>query len=254
MQPLIFDAHAHYNDEKFFDRDAVLQSLFANGVCGIVEAATDIESAKKALLLSEQYEKVYAAVGIYPHETHLAPQDACAQLAKLLSHPKAVALGEIGLDYYYDDSPRETQLEWLDAQMELAAQCDKPVVIHDREAHGDCIDAVRRHPHTRGMFHSFSASAEIANELVKRGWYISFSGSVTFKNAVNLQRAASVVPLSQMLLETDSPYLAPVPKRGTRNQSDNILYTASVIAQLHNTSVEEVLQKTCENAHTFFGI
>ncbi len=252
---MIFDAHAHYNDAKFdTDRDAVLQTLFANGVCGIVEAATDLQSAKEALALSERYENVYAALGIYPHETHLAPPDAIEQLYALLQHPKAKAVGEIGLDYYYDDAPHDIQKKWLDAQMELAKECDKPVVIHDREAHGDCIEAVRRHPNTRGMFHSFSASAEIAKELVKRGWYISFSGSVTFKNATNLQRAAQSVPLSQMLLETDSPYLAPVPKRGVRNQSDHIAYVADVIAQLHATTKEEVLRITAENARRFFGI
>ncbi len=252
---MIFDAHAHYNDAKFdTDRDAVLQTLFANGVCGIVEAATDLQSAKAALALAQRYENVYAALGIYPHETHLAPPDAIEQLYVLLQHPKAKAVGEIGLDYYYDDAPHEIQMKWLDAQMELAKECDKPVVIHDREAHGDCIEAVRRHPQTRGMFHSFSASAEIAKELVKRGWYISFSGSVTFKNATNLQRAAQSVPLSQMLLETDSPYLAPVPKRGVRNQSDHIAYVAEVIAQLHATTKEEVLRITAENAHRFFGI
>ncbi len=262
-RPLIFDSHAHYHDSRFKkDRDEVLTRLFATDVCGIVEAATDLESAKKVLAMAEQYPNLYAAVGIYPHETHRAPADAIETLREMAKHKKVVAIGELGLDYHYENAPHDVQKEWLDAQMRLAYECDKPVVFHDRDAHGDSMEAVRRHPNTRGMFHCFSGSAEMAKELVKHGWYVSFTGSVTFEGAVNLQAAAKAVPLSQLLVETDSPYL--VPHKPTdvdtardyksRNDSSNIIYIADVIADLHGVTREEVLAVTAENARRFFGI
>ncbi len=251
----LFDCHAHYNDRRFdADRDPLLRQLFFGDVVGIVEAGTDLASSRRALDLAEQYESLYAAVGIYPHETHLAPADAIEQLEKLLAHPKAVAIGEIGLDYHYDDSPKETQLQWLDAQMELAKKTGYPVCIHDREAHGDCLDAVRRHKGVVGMFHSFSGSAEMAKELVRQGWYLSFSGPVTFHNANKLKEAVQVVPADRLLLETDSPYLTPVPLRGQRNCSDYIRHTAGVIADLRGIDVEALTAQAAENAKAFYRI
>lgn len=255
MEAKIFDAHAHYNDSRFdADRDALLQSLFQNGVGAIIEAGTDLASSARALSLAERYDGIYAAVGIYPHETHLAPDDAIEQLQRLLQHPKAVAIGEIGLDYHYDDSPKETQKKWLDAQMDLARQTGYGVCIHDREAHGDCMEMVRRHAGVVGMFHSFSGSAEMAKDLLRCGWYVSFSGPVTFSNAAKLRDAAAAVPLSRLLLETDAPYLTPVPKRGQRNQSDNIFHTAFVIAQIHGCEVETVISQAQANAKAFFRL
>ncbi len=251
----IFDCHAHYNDGRFdADRGELLSSLLSQDVVGIVEAGTDLASSERALTLAEQYPNLYAAVGIYPHETHLAPQDAMDHLERLLSHPKAVAIGEIGLDYYYDDSPKETQLRFLDAQLDLAKQTGYPVCIHDREAHGDCMDAVRRHRGVKGMFHSFSGSVEMVRELVKHGWYLSFSGPVTFANANKLKEAVQAVPPDRLLLETDSPYLTPVPLRGKRNCSDHIRYIAQVIADLRGMSVEALADQTVQNAKEFYRI
>ncbi len=251
----IFDSHAHYKDERFDqDREQLLDTLFANGVCGIVEAGVDLQTSRQSLTLAEQYENLYAAVGIFPHNTHLAPEDAMEQLYALLQHPKAVAIGEVGLDYYYDDAPKEVQMRFFEAQLALSAETGYPVCIHDREAHGDCLAAVKRYPGAHGMFHSFSGSAQTAKELLQCGYYISFSGTVTFKNAQRAKEVAAVVPLSQMLLETDAPYLTPAPYRGQRNRSDHILYMAQTIADIHGVSTQQVLQATAQNAKRLYRI
>ena len=251
----IFDCHAHYKDNRFdADRDALLSTLFAKGVCGIVEAGVDLATSRESLALAEQYPNLYAAVGFYPHHTHEAQISDLDAIAALLDHPKAVAIGEIGLDYYYDDSPKETQQRWFDLQLDLAAQTGYPVCIHDRDAHGDCLKTVQNHPGARGMFHSFSGSAQTAKELLRCGYLISFSGTVTFKNAQKVREAAAAVPLTEMLLETDAPYLTAVPFRGQRNRSDHILYVAQTIADIHGVTTEAVLEQTTKNAKQFYRI
>ncbi len=254
-----FDSHAHYWDSKFEDADILIPRLFAGDVSGIVNVGTSPETSRLAILQARQYEGMYTALGIHPSdcqeltgnmETHLA------EIYTLLTDPasKAVALGEIGLDYYWEPVDRDKQMAYLDAQLDMSVTLDLPVVIHDREAHGDCLDAVIRHPHATGVFHSYSGSLEMAKDLIRRGWYISLSGTVSFKNALRVREVAKGLPHDRVLIETDAPYLTPHPFRGKRNDSSYLLHTASALATEWGVSVEEVASQTEENAKRVFRI
>lgn len=250
----IFDAHAHYDDEKFSeDREKLLSELPSKGVVGVVNAAVDIFSAETALSYGEKYPFMYAAVGIHPENLEGLQEDYLDRLAKLYEREKAVAIGEIGLDYYWDIE-RETQQRVFGEQLSLVNDLNAPVVIHDRDAHGDTLAFLKKYRPKKALLHCFSGSAELMRELMRLDCYISLGGTVTFKNARHSVEVAREVPIDKLLLETDAPYLTPVPFRGTRNDSSLILYTATKIAQIRGMSVQEVLDKTAENAKIFYGI
>lgn len=252
----MFDTHAHYNDEKFLSaengQEGILSYVLENGVSYILNASTDIEDSKASIDLAGRYDQIYAAAGIHPHESGRYAADidsAMAELESLLKREnKVVALGEIGLDFHYNFSEPEEQKKVFESQLILAKELDFPVIIHDREAHGATIDMIRKVKPYRGIMHSFSGSAEMAKELERLGFYISFSGSVTFKNAVNLQEAAKVVSPERLLIETDAPYLAPVPHRGKLNQSTLMIHTAEKLAELRRTTLEDIVETTTGNA------
>lgn len=256
----IFDTHAHYYDSRFVEEyeggtDGAIRAALDGGVGHIVNIGTTVENSRICLALAEKYSELYAAVGIYPHDARYESiEGAIAALEELLKHPKAVAIGEIGLDYHWDDVPKETQKQYFERQLILAEQTGYPVVIHDREAHGDCLDAIRRYPSVFGVFHSYSGSAEMAKELLKLGWYVSFSGVVTYKNAAKTKEAAAAVPMDRLLIETDCPYLSPVPHRGKINHSTYLIHTASEIASIKGLTLQEVIHATEKNAKTFFRI
>lgn len=254
----IIDTHAHYDDSRFDDnRDEVIADVLNIGyIRNIINAGCSIEGSKAGQALSRKYPQFYFTAGIHPHDSGKAGDRdrALFELEGLLRDPKCVALGEIGLDYHYDFSDRETQKKWFEWQMQLAQRLGVPVAIHDREAHGDCMDMVRKFPDVIGEFHSFSGSAEMAKELVKRGWYISFSGVITFKNASKILEAVKAVPLDRIMIETDAPYLAPVPMRGKTNVSSYMKYTAEAAANVLGIDVEEFCSITTENAKRLFGI
>lgn len=259
----LFDSHAHYYDARFEQEggaDALLTALFADRVGTIVNIGTDIENSKICIAQAAKYPHMYCAVGIHPSDglRYADPDVALAELDALLGtkesrkRDKIVALGEIGLDYYWDPDKKVEQAYLLEKQLQLAEKHDMPVIIHDREAHGDCFETVLRHPSVRGVFHSYSGSAEMARELVKRGWYISFSGTLTFKNAAQVRKAALAVPRDRLLIETDCPYLAPHPMRGRLNHSGLLPYTVEALAELWECSPQEAAKQTFENADRLF--
>ena len=259
----LFDSHAHYDDARFDeDRDTIIKGLRQKndvnplGVSFVVNSASGYDSTEKAIAISDKYDFIYATAGIHPLEADTATQDLEEKLTHYLSQNKVVALGEIGLDYHYDDAPsKEEQLSVFVRQMALAEKLHKNVIVHDREAHGDCMEVVRQFKgRTVGVFHSFSGSFEMASELVKLGWYISFSGTVTFKNATNVQRSVLAVPDDRLLIETDAPYLAPTPYRGKTNNSSLMFETAKKIAEIRGTDVETIANLTLNNGKKFYGI
>lgn len=252
-----FDSHAHYNDNRFDGaRDIIITEVLSGGVDYILNAATDIESGGECAALAERYPQFYTSAGIHPHEAGKIKDEAetLDRLRRQLENKKTVAIGEIGLDFYYDFCDRETQKKIFRLQLGLAAETGYPVIIHDREAHGPCLEAALNFPSVRGVFHSFSGSAESAEVLIKHGWYVSFSGAVTFKNARKLLDAVRAVPPERMLIETDCPYLAPHPMRGKLNRSDYLIYTASAIAEAIGMTAERVAEATSKNARRLFGI
>lgn len=253
----IFDSHAHYGDHAFDgDREAVLCGLAGRGVCGAVTIGTDISSSREALRLARRYSGLglYAAVGIHPEEAGGLPEYWEEELALLLEKPEVVALGEIGLDYHYDDmAPKEVQRNLFERQLLLAKRKGLPVLVHDRDAHGDTLELLRRH-RPLGVVHCFSGSVEMMREVVALGMYVGIGGAVTFKNARVPLEVARAVPLERLLLETDAPYMAPVPFRGKRCDSTMIAFTAEKIAELRAVPVQELLDATCENAKRFFGL
>lgn len=253
---MIFDSHAHYDDEQFdADRDAILDEIHKSGIARIVNVASDIESSYKCIELSEKYDWIYASAGIHPEFADTVNDETLAELEGLFKKNKVVALGEIGLDYYYDDVPREVQRDAFRRQLELAVKLDIPVIIHDREAHGDTLSIVQSFGgKVKGIMHCFSGSREFAEQMLKLGFYISFSGSVTFKNAVKLSEAADFVPDDRILAETDCPYLAPVPNRGKRNSSLFLPDTIRFLANLRSTPYDEMCRITYDNACRVFGI
>lgn len=252
----IFDTHAHYDSNGFnADRDEVLSALPAAGVGLVVDPGCDAESSRKAVALAEQYPHVYAAVGIHPEDCDGCTDADFDAIRALCGHEKVVAIGEIGLDYYWaENPPREFQQAVFRRQMELAQKLDLPVIIHDREAHGDSLAIVLEYPEVRGVFHCFSGSVEMARELLRRGWYLGFDGPITYKNAVKALDVIAACPADRMLLETDSPYLAPVPNRGKRNDSRNLPYIAARIAEIKGMTTDQVAEVTLKNGKQLFGI
>lgn len=250
----MFDTHAHLDDEKFdLDREAVIAAYLENGGNFLVNASSDIGSSYASIALAEKYDFIYAAVGVHPHETDKMTYESLDEIAKLWQHKKCVAIGEIGLDFYYDFSDRETQRFWFQKQLELAKELNAPVVIHDRDAHSECLEAVKK-AGVRGVFHCFAGSWEMAEELLKIGFYISFTGAVTFKNARKAVEVAAKAPIDRIMIETDCPYLSPEPLRGTKNEPKNVIWTARKIAEIRGEPVESILRKTEENGRELFGI
>ena len=252
---MFFDTHAHYDSSKFeADRDAVLSSLPASGVTLVVDPGDNTERSRRAVELSHRYPFVYAAVGWHPEEAEGWTDASLNEIRALAADERVVAIGEIGLDYYWDKTYVDLQKQMFRAQIELALELDLPVIVHDREAHGDCLEIVRDYSELRGVFHCFSGSAEMARELIRRGWYLGFDGPITYKNAVKALEVIRTVPMDRILLETDSPYLAPVPNRGKRNDSRNLPYIAAVVAREKETDVETVAAATMENGKKLFRI
>ena len=253
---MFFDTHAHYDSYKFnADRDTVLSSLPALGVDLVVDPGCDEASTREAIVLSERYDYLYAAVGWQPQELKESYYDGALDvIQELARHPKVVAIGEIGLDYYWDTSYNALQHEVLRAQLRMALELDLPVIFHDREAHGDSLAIVREFPGVRGVFHCFSGSAEMAKELIKLGWYLGFDGPVTYKNNRKHKEVLEVCPMERILIETDSPYLSPEPNRGTRNHSGNLRYIAEKIGEIKGLSMEDTAHMTAENGRRLFRI
>ena len=245
-----FDTHCHLNDEKFDGEvEAAVERMLHADVKRCVCVGTDIETSAQCMQIAHVYPGVYAAAGVHPHEAAAAPEDYLDQVERMLADEKTVALGEIGLDYYYDFSPRDVQKRVMDAQIDMAIDLDVPVIFHIRDAHGDMLDDFRRRKKLpQGIIHCFSGSVETAREYVKMGFYISFAGPLTFKKAPHLWAAAMETPLERLLVETDSPYLAPEPMRGRRNEPANVVYTLKKLAELRELPVEEMARITWENA------
>ena len=252
----LFDTHAHYDSSRFReDRDAVLSALPAAGVELVVDPGCDLPSSRMAVELAAKYPHVYAAVGLHPEDCAGAGEAEFAEIRRLCGEAKVVAVGEIGLDYYWKENPpREFQQMVFRRQIELAIELNLPVIVHDREAHGDCLSIVREYPAARGVFHCFSGSAEMAAELVRRGWYLGFDGPITYPNARKAREAAEAAPLDRIVVETDSPYLSPVPMRGKRNDSRNLPYIIEVLAQWKGVSAAEMERAAWENGKRLFGI
>ena len=253
---MIFDTHAHYDDEAFdADREELLAAMPVQGVGRILDPGCDMESSRRAVELARQFPHVYAAVGWHPENCAPYTEESLDTLRAWAQEPKVVAIGEIGLDYHWEENPpREHQQRVFRDQLALAQELSMPVIVHDRDAHADSLAIVQEFPHVRGVFHCFSGSAELARELLKRGWYLGFDGPVTYKNARKTIEVALMCPLDRMLLETDSPYMAPVPVRGTRNDSRNVRFIAEKIAELRGISADELVRITEENGKRLFGI
>ena len=252
---MFFDTHAHYDSGSFNpDRFEILDSMPEGNVGLIIDPGCDFVSSKTAIELSEKYDFVYAAVGWHPEDIEKLDGESYAELCKLAEHPKCVAIGEIGLDYYWDASRKEEQKELFRRQIELALKLNKPVIVHDREAHQDSFDIVCDYPELRGVFHCYSGSAEMAKELLKRGWYLGFDGPITYKNARKALEVLELCPMDRILIETDSPYLTPVPNRGKRNDSHQLKFVVEKIAEVKGSDFEEVERTTMENGRRLFGI
>ena len=253
----LFDTHAHYDADAFdADRMEVLSSMPGQGVELILNPGCDLKSSQTAVELAERFPFVHAAVGVHPEEC--ADWDAehdIPALKALAQNPKVRAIGEIGLDYHWPDNPpRELQQQVFHAQLELAEKLDLPVIVHDRDAHHDCLDIVRAHPKVTGVYHCYSGGVEDAKILMKLGWMISFTGSITFKNARRALEVIDLLPLDRMMIETDSPYMSPEPFRGRRNDSGRVHLVAEAIARRKGLDPEEVARITLENGKRFFRI
>lgn len=252
----LFDTHAHYDSGAFnADRLELLASMPQQGVELIVNPGCDVASSQAAVELARRFPFVYAAVGVHPSDCGSWDDDTLPALRRLAAEPKVRAIGEIGLDYYWKDNPpREFQQQVFHQQMELAQELGLPVIIHDREAHHDCLEVVKAHPAVKGVYHCYSGSLEDAKVLVKLGWMLSFTGVVTYKNARKSLEVIDWLPMERMMIETDSPYLTPEPFRGKRNDSGKVYRVAETIAQVKGLEPEEVAQITLENGRRFFRI
>ena len=253
---MLFDTHAHMDDRAFdADREALLASLPEKGIGLLMNPGCSLESSRSACALARQYEGIYAAVGSHPDAADEVNEEVLEEYRKLCKlNPKVKAIGEIGLDYHYEDIPRELQQKAFRAQMALAAELDLPVIVHERDAHADGMDIVREFPAVKGVFHCYSGSAEMAKQLVELGWYIGFTGVLTFKNARKAVETAAAIPLERIVLETDCPYMAPTPFRGKRNDPGYLYRMSEQLAQIRGLPLEEIRRITFENGKRLYRI
>ena len=250
----IFDTHAHYDDERFDeDRDVLLQTLPEKGVSNVINCGVTYRSSLTTLELAHQYDYLYAAIGIHPEDCGGTEESDYDALLPLYDDPKVVAVGEIGLDYYWDTVPKDVQIQAFERQLVLANELNLPVIVHDREAHADTMMLLQKH-RPRGVLHCFSGSVETMQEAVKLGFYIGLGGAVTFKNAKKPLAVAAAVPLDRLLLETDCPYMAPVPFRGKRNDSSLIAYVAETIGAVRGMEPQVLIDQCRENAKRLFQL
>jgi hydrolase, TatD family len=254
---MFFDTHAHYYDEQFSkDRNEVIMKAFDSGVKYIINASSDVASSIENISIAQQYDNIYAAVGVHPHNAIDINNNIVSALADFAVFPKVVAIGEIGLDYFYDNSPREAQKMAFVKQINLAIQLKLPIIIHDRDAHEDALNIIKNENAkiVGGVFHCYSGSVEMAREVLNNNFYISIAGPVTFKNARKLIDVIKYIPEDRMLIETDCPYLAPEPLRGSRNDSSNLKIIANKIAEIKSRSLEDIADITTRNAKRLFNI
>ena len=252
---MLFDTHAHYDDRRFSDdRFDLLDSMLESGVSLILNSASSVRSTHFGIELAERYPFIFASAGVHPHDAKSMTDETVFELEKLCEHQKVVAVGEIGLDYHYDFSPRDVQRKRFREQLELARSLRMPVIIHEREALKDTLEIIADFTDLTGVFHCFSGSWETASLILNMGWYLSFTGVITFKNARRALEVLERMPTDRIMIETDCPYLAPEPKRGRRNSSLFLQYIASMVAQIRGISLEETAALTMENGLRFFGI
>lgn len=253
---MLFDSHAHIDDKRFDeDRDEVIARAVEAGLVGIINAGACMESSARSVALAQQHDIIYAAVGIHPHDAQEAKDTDYGQLAEWHSLSKVVAIGEIGLDYYYDLSPREVQQQVFIRQIDVARQLNKPIIIHDRDAHGDVLSIIKKEAKgLTGVFHCFSGSFEMAKEVIKLGFYVSFAGPVTYAKDGKLKEVAAKIPLDRLLVETDCPYLTPQPFRGRRNEPAHVKFTAEEVARVRGIEFEVLAQAATANTKQLFGI
>ena len=252
---MYFDSHAHLGEDCFAqDFVNIVEKMRAANVTGMMEIGCDGPSSHHAVELAHQYDWIWAAVGSHPDDADQVDEARILTYRKLARHPRVKAIGEIGLDYHYEDVPRDVQQHAMRLQLALAEELELPVVIHEREAHGDALTIIDEYPSAKGVFHCFSGSPELANELVRRGWYIGFTGVVTFKNARKAVETAKAIPLSRILIETDCPYMAPEPYRGRRNDPSYVPLVAQKIAELRGLPAASVAQATWDNARKLFRL
>ena len=250
----IFDSHAHYTDKAFNDdRENMLGSLKESGICGVINCGADLLSSEKSVALSEKYDYIYCACGVHPEEVDGLPENYIDILRNMAQNEKCVAIGEIGLDYYWRQDNKELQKKVFEEQILLAKELGLPIIVHDREAHEDTLAILKKHK-PKGVLHCFSGSVETAKEILKLGMYIGLGGAVTFKNAKKPVEVAEMLPLDRLLLETDCPYMAPVPMRGKRNYSAYIEYVAEKIGEIKNLDPQTVTDQATENTKVLFGI
>jgi len=251
------DSHAHLDDERFDeDREELIDSLQENGIEAVLNPGADLKTSRAAVALADKYPFIYAAVGCHPHDSKFMDDDTMNIFRELAKNKKVLGIGEIGLDYYYDNSDRETQKIWFREQIRLAKELDLPYIVHDRDAHEDIIRIMKEEHHsgTRGILHCYSGSVEMAREFMKLGFYISLGGPVTFKKAKTPRMVAKEVPMEKLLIETDCPYLAPEPFRGKRNDPKLVKYVAEEIAGIREVTVSEIAEKTKENFKRLFNL
>ena len=252
----LFDTHAHILDDQFNDdRDQVIRNIYDN-MALVVNIGCNLEDCPRTVALAEQYDKLYAAVGLHPEDVKTYTPEGWDMICRLAEHPKVVGIGETGLDYYWDTSTKDAQKVLFEQHIDLAKQLHKPLVIHDREAHGDTLEILKRTnaKEVGGILHAFSGSVEMAMEVIKLGFYIGLGGPVTFKNARKAVEVAQAIPLEYLVIETDCPYMAPVPFRGKRNEPMLVQHTATKIAELRGISVEELIEATYQNGKRIYGI
>ena len=254
---MIFETHAHYDDKAFDeDRGNLLSELYQNGITTIINVSSDLASINRTLSLAEKYPYIYGAVGVHPSDSGELTEETFLELTKACHHEKVVAVGEIGLDYYWQEPEKKIQKKWFERQLLLAQEVSLPVIIHSREAAKDTLDMMRalHAEKSGGVIHCFSYSKEMAAEFLKLDYYFGIGGVVTFQNAKKLREVVAYLPIDKILLETDSPYLAPVPNRGKRNNSGNIPYIAQELAQIKGVSYEKIIAATRQNSERLFGV
>lgn len=250
---MYFESHAHYDDGRFKnDREEILNLLPSCGVDYVINVGCDMKSSRESIKMAEKYDYIYAAVGVHPHDAENMKESDLDEIRQMSNHKKVVAIGEIGLDFYYDNSPRDIQRYWFKRQLEIVKELNKPVIIHSRDASQETFDIIKESGVKKGVIHCYSGSAQMAMDYVKMGFYIGVGGVVTFSNAKKLVEVVETIQLEQILIETDSPYLSPIPNRGKRNDSRNLQFVVEKIAKIKDISPEKVANITKLNAKQLF--